>query len=96
MQSFKKKINTLISNGLEPLQDGIINFNNPIRIIEDKAKERVKICVNCPSMVDEPISFLAIKDIRISEISKKMCDECGCALPYKLRQSKSKCVKWIE
>jgi len=96
MQSFRKKISTLIHEGLDPIQEGVHNFNNESSLVEILANKRAKKCIKCPYFVDEPINFLAIKDDRILSISKKMCDECGCALPYKLRQSKSKCVKWIE
>ena len=96
MQSFRKKISTLIVEGLDPVQEGIYNFNNEYGIVENLANKRAKKCIKCPYFVDEPISFLAVEDIRIPSISNKMCDECGCALPYKLRQSKSKCFKWLE
>lgn len=94
MQSFKKKIKSIVKNGLEPLQDGIYNFNNTDLNIESLAKERLKECKDCHLFEDEPIDFLRVIDKKIPELSNKMCDECGCTLSYKLRQSKIKCKKW--
>lgn len=96
MQSFKKKIVSLISNGIEPLQEGMNNFNNPIKEIELLAEERKNVCVGCKFYVEEPISFLKVMDDCIPELSEMMCDECGCTLSYKLRQSQTKCKKWQE
>lgn len=94
MRSFKKKIVSLVNNGLAPLDEGLNNFNNTNVDVELLANERKEVCIKCPMFVDEPISFLQVKDKRISELSNKMCDECGCTLSYKLRQSKTICNKW--
>jgi len=96
MQSFKKKIVSLLSNGLEPLEIGIRNFKHIDIDIELLAIERLQICKGCENFVDEPIDFLKVIDKNILELSNKMCDECGCTLSYKLRQSKTKCKKWLE
>lgn len=96
MQSFKKKIVSLIENGLEPLEIGIHNFKHPNIDVELLAIERTKECLFCEFFVEEPIDFLKVIDKNISELSNKMCDECGCTLSYKLRQSKTKCEKWLE
>lgn len=96
MQSFKKKIVSLLSNGLEPLEIGIRNFKNIDIDVELLAIERLEICKVCDDFVDEPIDFLKVIDKNITELSNKMCDECGCTLSYKLRQSKTKCNKWPE
>ena len=96
MQSFKKKIVSLAKNGIDPLIDGVTNFNNPNKEVELLANERKEVCVKCPMFVDEPIPFLSVQDDRIKELSNKICDECGCTLSYKLRQSKTKCDKWKE
>lgn len=96
MQSFKKKILSLISNGLEPLEIGMRNFKNIDIDIELLAIDRAKKCTGCEMFIDEPINFLKVIDKYIPGISNKMCDECGCTLSYKLRQSKTKCKKWLE
>lgn len=95
MRSLKKKIVSLVSNGLEPLEEGVNNFNHPNVDVELLARERKETCVSCPMYVDEPISFLRIVDV-IPELSNKMCDFCGCTLSYKLRQSLEKCNRWIK
>ncbi len=91
MRSFKKKIVTLISNGIDPYIEGRLNFENPSEEIESIAKERLKYC-NC--LVEEPIEFLRVEDKRIPELSNMMCDICGCTASYKFRQSIKKCEKW--
>jgi len=96
MQSFKKKIKSLVKRGLDPLEEGVLNFHNENTEVELIALKRSEICVRCPMFVDEPISFLRVEDKRLSLLSNKMCDECGCTLSYKLRQSKTKCDKWLE
>lgn len=94
MQSFKKKIVSLISNGIEPLKEGMNNFNNPDLGIELLAEERKNACIGCDFYAEEPISFLKVSEERIPELSNMICDECGCTLSYKLRQSQTKCKKW--
>lgn len=96
MQSFKKKINTLLNVGIDPYKEGKRNFDNPIIEVEELAKLRLFDCINCPKFVDEPIDFLRVVDERIPELSNKMCDGCGCTLSYKLRQSIEKCELWKE
>lgn len=95
MRSFKKKLTTLATSGLEPVYEGMHNFNVPNESVEALAVERSKVCETCPLRVKEPVGFLAVKDERIPVISKMMCDECGCTLPYKTRQSISTCHKWL-
>ena len=94
MQSFRKKIKSIIKHGLDPIAEGIINFNEPKKEIEYLASLRLETCLKCPLFKREPISMLAVEDERLKEASKMFCDECGCTLPYKLRQSKIKCDKW--
>ena len=96
MQSFKKKVLSLIENGIEPLEEGFSNFRNPVLEIERLAINRMDTCVGCEFFKEEPISFLRVEDKSIPELSKMYCDDCGCTLSYKLRQSISKCNKWGE
>jgi len=96
MQSFKKKIVSLAKNGIEPLEEGLYNFKHPNTNIERLAEDRKNTCIGCEFYVDEPISFLKVKDKIIPELSEKICDECGCTLSYKTRQSITKCEKWQE
>lgn len=96
MRSFKKKIVSLVTNGLEPVEVGIHNFRNPVLEIERLAENRMHECSGCDFFQTEPISFLRVKDKRIPELSNMYCEECGCTSSYKLRQSIIKCNKWQE
>jgi len=96
MQSFRKKINTLIKTGISPLKYGIHNFNNPTKPVERLAVNRLSTCIKCEHFVDEPIDFLKVEDNFIPALSNKMCGECGCTLSYKTRQSILKCERWQE
>ena len=42
MQNFKKKVLSLVSNGIEPLEVGIRNFKHPDLDVELLANERAK------------------------------------------------------
>lgn len=94
MKSLIKKAITILDVGLEPYEVGKHNFENPIICVEVKAEQRAEICGSCEFFVDEPIDFLKVKDERIPIVSGKMCDDCGCTLPYKIRQSIKPCEKW--
>lgn len=94
MQSFKKKAVSILKNGIDPIEEGVHNFNNPTSDVEQLTQERAVVCASCPNNVIEPVSWLRVKDKRIPELSNKMCDGCGCTLAYKLRQSKTVCEKW--
>ena len=89
--SIKKKLQNLSLQGLaEGLKNKITGD------MEDIAKQRAEICRLCPRSVVEPIEELRVKDDKIPSITNKMCDLCGCALPYLLRQTKKDCKasKW--
>lgn len=94
MQSFKKKIVSLISNGIEPLEEGLRNFDNPVLEIERLAENRMHECLGCEFYIQEPIKFLRVEDEKIPKLSNMYCDNCGCTLSYKLRQSIVVCDKW--
>ena len=96
MGSIFKKIKSLAKHGIEPLEVGMMNYKREDIDIDLKAIERSKECVMCVNYVDEPIDFLSIEDKRIESLSKKMCDDCGCALPYLLRQDIKICKLWNE
>ena len=65
MQSFKKKIVSLVNNGIEPLDVGMHNFRNPVLEIERLAENRMNECSGCEFFQTEPISFLRVEDKRI-------------------------------
>lgn len=96
MQSFKKKIVSLVSNGIEPLEVGMHNFRNPVLEIERLAENRMNECLGCEFFQTEPIEMFRVIDKRITELSNMYCEECGCTSSYKLRQSITKCKKWSE
>lgn len=89
-----KKIKSLAKNGIKPVQQGIENFNNIDPKVEAQAISRSKICNGCENYVDEPVDFLSVKEERIPVLSEKMCNECGCALSYLLRQNIKICKYW--
>lgn len=103
MQSFKKKVSsatgkslTLLEDGIEPFLEGKFNFENTNIDIELLAIERKNICLGCEFFENEPLESCQIKDKNIPELTNKMCGDCFCILSYKLRQSKTKCIKWLE
>ncbi len=91
------KLKTILNNPkqtADAFREGVKNYNNPKPEIENLALRRLEICKGCPHFQKEPISFLRIKDERLTDANEMMCGDCGCELPYKLRQSKSVCKKW--
>lgn len=93
-KSLKQKINTLISSGVQPLLDGVHNYNNPNDDIEAIARERLNTCINCPLYQPEEIKPLQVEDKLLPQASKMKCGECGCVLSFKLRQLITRCDKW--
>lgn len=94
LQSGFKKVVSVLDNGIEPIAEGVKNFNNPINEIETLAEGRALTCVDCVNYIIEPIESFRVTDIRIPELSEMFCDDCGCTLSYKLRQTKTKCPLW--
>jgi len=92
--SMFKKIKSLAKNGLKPIALGMDNYNQNIHEVEEMAKKRAKVCGYCEERVKEPIPSFRVKDDRILLLNERMCDECGCALPYLLRQNIKICKKW--
>lgn len=85
---------SILEFGIEPIAEGLKNFNSPIEEVETLAESRALTCLGCPNYQTEPIEFLRVSDIRIPELSEMFCDDCGCTLSYKLRQSINKCPLW--
>lgn len=94
MGSLFKKIKSISKGGIEPILQGQINYKSNIDFIEQKAITRSKQCVRCTEFVDEPIDMFKVNDERLPYLSDKMCDQCGCALPYLLRQDIKICKLW--
>ena len=94
MGSIIKKVKSLTANGLEPFQVGKQNLEKPTQPVEAKALTRSKVCETCPERVEEPIAFLKVKDEKLKSLDSKMCNVCGCSLPYLVRQDLKPCIKW--
>lgn len=94
--SIFKKTKSLMEHGLKPLEIGMHNYTHPNPVMESTATQRSKVCRTgeCGNYVEEPIDFLKVEDDRIPSLSEKMCDECGCSLPYLLRQNIKICKHW--
>ena len=93
IQSIFKKGKTLIKTGMEPYEVGEYNFHHPKPEVEKVARERAKVCDGCEFNHIEPIDAWKIKD-EIQTISERSCADCGCLLPYKVRQNLEVCKKW--
>ena len=93
-----KKVKSIASNGLAPYDAGKANFVANIEKVENTAKSRVQVCTNCPdnNYEQEPIESFRVSDDRIPQLSNKMCGDCGCSLPYLLRQNLKVCKHWTQ
>lgn len=94
--SIFKKIKSVKKQGLKPIMEGKENYSLNIPEIEEKAIKRSLVCMKCEDNVKEPIYMFRVQDRRIDRLNERMCDECGCALPYLLRQDIKICKKWSE
>lgn len=77
------------------MAQGVYNFktkNAKAKIIAEK--RLLENCLSCPHFIEEPIDFLRVTDTEIPELSNMMCNDCGCVLSYKTRQSIDKCKLW--
>lgn len=92
--SIATKTKTILEYGIDAFVQGKRNYENPTNKIEKLAKERFKTCVDCVFFKKEPVDFLRIQDKYITELSGMYCEDCGCSLTYKTRQSIKKCKKW--
>lgn len=96
MGSLFKKIKSIAKHGIDPILEGEKNYKANIEPIERLALKRSLVCQNCINFVEEPIDIFKVKDERIKELSDMMCDHCGCAEAYLLRQNKKICKLWKE
>lgn len=94
MKSIIKKASTILRDGIDPYLEGKKNFKNENKEVENLAIERSKVCRSCPSFKKEPIKEFRILDPRIPILSNRYCEDCGCVLSYKTRQSIQKCKLW--
>ena len=94
VKSLGKKFSSLLENGTDGIFEGKENFDNPKIEVETLAEARAMTCVGCVNFKQEPIELFRVTDIRIPELSEMFCDDCGCTLSYKLRQSIIKCKLW--
>lgn len=76
---------------MKAYEAGKLNFDVPTENVERLAKDRAFVCGYCSKNVPEPIEELQVSDELIPEISNRMCDACGCSLPYLLRQNIKNC-----
>ena len=96
MHSIFKKGKSILNHGLEPYEVGKENYRLNATEIEQKALKRFSTCSGCADLEEEPIDFLKVSDARIKGASQKMCGQCGCSIPYLLRQDLKICKKWGE
>lgn len=63
--------------------------------IEEKAKERAKICAGCP-MAKKGTYPQLMKDYTLKDVEGMVCGVCGCPLSTLLRQDEKGCElnKW--
>lgn len=96
MGRIKKAVRTIIESGINPFIEGKKNFESQSEEVEELARKRLQTCLRCDHFKDEPIEMFKVKDENLPEASGKYCEECGCVLSYKLRQSIQPCKKWQE
>lgn len=92
--SLFKKIGSINKLGFEPIIEGKNNYYQNLPEIERIAERRALTCKDCENLANEPISFLRVSDGRIPVLNEKICSDCGCALPFLLRQNQKICEKW--
>ena len=96
MGRINKAVKTIIKSGIDPFLDGKKNFENQSEEMEELARKRLQFCLECVHFKDEPIQVFKVKDENLPEASGKYCEDCGCVLSFKLRQSIQPCEKWQE
>lgn len=78
------------------IAEAVKNKAKPVPEVEELAKKRIEICSGCPHFKKEKNPFFQVSDKRVKKAHLMACNECGCSLPLKIRQSIEKCVKWID
>jgi hypothetical protein len=96
LNSIISKGKTILKEGFEPVEEGVFHYHNINEDVEAIARERIETCIGCPFFKKEPVDFLRVKDERIIEASEMYCEDCGCTLPYKIRQTIKTCDKWLK
>ena len=96
MGRINKAVKTIIKSGIDPFLDGKKNFENQSEEMEALARKRLQTCLECVHFKDEPIEVFKVNDENLPEASGKYCEDCGCVLSFKLRQSIEPCAKWQE
>lgn len=94
LTSLVGKVRTIKQDGMEPMLQGLKNFQEPTPEIEALAKQRAAVCAGCDFRDDEPIETLQVTDKANPQLSDKMCGDCFCTLPYLVRQNIKPCHKW--
>ena len=94
-KGLSKKMNSVIfgKGSIEGYIEGKHFYENPNETIEALFNERAPICGGCDLI--EFDDYEPIED-KNEAVSGKMCGDCFCSLPYKLRQTKESCPlkKW--
>ncbi len=91
-KGLSKKLNSLIfgKGSIDGYIEGVYFYENRNEIIEKLKNERAEICDSCDFIEFDDYEPIEDEDIRISG---KMCGDCSCSLPYKLRQTVDGCPK---
>jgi hypothetical protein len=92
IKSILTKGKTVLTDGLDPYEEGKKNFNDGVGI----DKKKLDICRGCKHFKEEPVDFLRVEDKDVPELSGKMCGACGCTLSYKIRQNIKPCKEWLK
>lgn len=80
---------------LKAILKGWENYIFPAPEVEAKAKERAKICANCP-MAKKGTYQQLMNDHTLKDVEGMVCGVCGCPLSTLLRQDEKGCElnKW--
>lgn len=71
---------------LRAIVSGFKNYAFPNEHFEKLAKERAKICAQCPHANPKKMFRKLLPDNSITHIEAAGCDICGCLLSAKVRQ----------
>lgn len=80
---------------LRPIYIGMLNYFCNSKEANKLALSRYEnSCKGCEFFIEEKNELLRFEDNQIPELSNKMCNDCGCNISFKLRQSIKKCSRW--